>query len=157
MKGCDPLRSGRVGRRDPEARHAAAHDALALCGSADALAHEAAGAIGVNDDHLFDLLQQRDALLQNLAEPLAVIREDRPVADRARLAATERAMHEADALLLRVQHALSASHRITIELAAKVAQRSEEIRAELHTVQRASSAGLGYAHPSTAHAVDRIR
>jgi hypothetical protein len=44
-----------------------------------------------------------------------------------------------------------------MELAAKVARRTGEIRAELDALQRASSAGLGYGVATGAPLVDRIR
>lgn len=157
MTASDSIRTGRFARRSPEGRQAAARGALAICASADALAREAASTVGYDDDRLFSLLEQRDEMLQDLTEHLVMLRLERPTADSPLYAATERAVDEADALLTDVSAALSMSHRVTLELAAKVARRTEEIRCELDAVQRASSAGLGYGAPSGAHVVDRLR
>ena len=157
MTAFDTLRSGRFGHRSPEVRQAAACGALAICADADALAREAVEAVGQNDDQLFSLLEQRDEMLRDLSEHLVMLRLERPTADSPLYAATERAVDDADALLTQVSAALSMSHRVTMELAAKVARRTEEIRSELDAVQRASSAGLGYGAAVGAHLVDRLR
>ena len=136
---------------------AAARGALALCATADALAREAVGVVGQDDDKLFSLLEQRDEMLRDLSEHLGMLRRERPTADSPLYAATERAVDDADALLTEVSAALSTSHRVTMELAAKVARRTDEIRAELDAVQRASSAGIGYGAVTGAHLVDRLR
>ena len=157
MNAFETIRSGRFGRRGPEARQAAALGALAICASADALAREAVEVVGEDDDRLFNLLEQRDEMLQDLSEHLVMLRLERPSADSPLYAATERAVDDADALLAEVSAALSTSHRVTMELAGKVARRTEEIRCELDAVQRASSAGLGYGAMAGAHLVDRFR
>lgn len=137
----------------------AARAALTICAHADALAREADAEVdSLADDHrLFALLEQREVMLQDLAEQLLVLRLHRPTADSALFAATERVVDEADALVSDVCSAVSTSHRITVELAAKVARRSEEIRAELDAVQRASHASAAYGLPGGARLVDRLR
>ncbi len=157
MNAFDTIRSARFGRRGPEGRQAAARGALAICASADALAREAVEVVGEDDDRLFSLLEQRDEMLQDLSEHLVMLRLERPTADSPLYAATERAVDAADAMLTEVSAALSTSHRVTMELAAKVARRTDEIRRELDAVQRASSAGLGYGAAAGAHLVDRFR
>jgi len=157
MNAVDTMRGGRLGRRSPEARRAAARDALAICASADALAREAVDVVGQDDDRLFSLLEQRDEMLRDLSEHLVMLRLERPTADSPLYAATERAVDDADAMLTEVSAALSTSHRVTMELAAKVARRTAEIRKELDEVQRASSAGLGYGAATGALLVDRLR
>ncbi len=157
MNAFDTIRSARFGRRGPEGRQAAARGALAICASADALAREAVEVVGEDDDRLFSLLEQRDEMLQDLSEHLVMLRLERPTADSPLYAATERAVDAADAMLTELSAALSTSHRVTMELAAKVARRTDEIRRELDAVQRASSAGLGYGAAAGAHLVDRFR
>jgi len=157
MSALSTFRLPRFGRRSPDAREIAARDALAICASADALAREATVAVGTDDDRLFSLLEQRDEMLQDLAEHLVNLKHERPTADSALFAATERAVDDADALIASVCAALSSSQRVTMELAARVARRADELRTELDAVQRASSAGLGYASMTTAHSVDRFR
>ncbi|MDQ8161968.1 MAG: hypothetical protein P3C10_05225 [Gemmatimonadota bacterium] len=157
MTAFDTIRTSRFGRRLPGSRLAAARDALALCATADQLAREAAEVVGHDDDRLFSLLEQRDEMLQDLSEHLVMLRHERPTADSALYAATERVVDDADALLTEVSAALSTSHRVTMELAAKVARRTDEIRSELDAVQRASSAGLGYGAAVGPRVVDRLR
>lgn len=137
----------------------AARSALALCASADAIAREVEVEVtSPADDHrLFALLEQREVMLQDLAEQLIVLRLERPTADSALFAATERVVDEAEALVAEVCSAVTTSHRITVELAAKVARRSEEIRAELDAVQRASTASVAYGMNAGARLVDRVR
>jgi len=137
----------------------AARAALALCASADALAREVEVEVSsAADDHrLFALLEQREELLQDLAEQIVMLRLERPTADSALFAATERVVDEADALVAEVCAAVSTSHRITMELAAKVGRRAEELRSELDAVQRASTAGTAYGMAGGARLVDRLR
>lgn len=137
----------------------AARAALALCASADALAREVEVEVATAaDDHrLFALLEQRDVMLQDLAEQLVVLRFERPTADSALFAATERVVDEADALVAEVCSAVDSSHRVTMELAAKVSRRAEELRGELDAVQRASTAGVAYGMAGGARLVDRRR
>ena len=99
----------------------AARGALAICASADAMAREALDVVGQDDDRLFSLLEQRDEMLQDLSEHLVMLRLERPTADSPLYAATERAVDDAGALLTDVSVALKTSHRVTMELAAKVA------------------------------------
>lgn len=113
--------------------------------------------VGVDDDRLFSLLEQRDEMLSDLAEQLVVLRAERPTADSPLYAATEKAVDEADDLIAEVCAALSVSQRVTMELAARVARRAAEIRSELDAVQRAGSAGVGYATLSNPHLVDSRR
>jgi hypothetical protein len=140
-------------------RARAARTALALCASADALAREmeVEVATAADDHRLFALLEQRDVMLQDLAEQLVVLRLERPTADSALFAATERVVDEADALVAEVCAAVDTSHRITVELAAKVGRRAEELRGELDAVQRASNAGVAYGMAGGARLVDRRR
>lgn len=136
-----------------DVRGAAARRALGLCEHADAAAREAEGAIGVDDDRLFSLLEQRDEMISDLAEQIAVLRSQRPTADSALYAATERAVDDADDLIADVCAAVSATQRVTRELAARVARRVAELRGELDEVQRAGNATIGYSAMS-AHRVD---
>ena len=147
----------RFSRRASPAREEAARHALALCASADAAAREAEQVVGIDDDRLFSLLEQRDEMLRDLTEHLVVLRMERPTADSVLFAATERAVDEADDLITTVCAALTTSQRVTMELAARVARRSAEIRAELDAVQRAGSARIGYATPTASYVVDSRR
>ncbi|MCC6243379.1 MAG: hypothetical protein IT353_11095 [Gemmatimonadaceae bacterium] len=151
------FRMPRFTRRPTPVRQAAAQSALALCASADAAAREAESVVGVDDDRLFSLLEQRDEMLSDLAEQLVVLRAERPTADSPLYAATEKAVDEADDLIAEVCAALNVSQRVTMELASRVARRAAEIRAELDAVQRAGSAGVGYATLSNSHLVDSRR
>ena len=147
----------RFARRPTPAREEAARNAMAICANADAAAHEATRIVGVDDDRLFSLLEQRDEMLRDLTEHLVVLRLERPTADSPLYAATERAVDEADALIADVCAALSVSERVTMELASRVARRAAEIRLELDAVQRAGSAGIGYAAHSAPTVVDSRR
>lgn len=140
-------------------RSQAARTALALCASADALAREVEVEVAsAADDHrLFALLDQRETMLHNLAEQLHVLRAERPTADSVLFVATEKVVDDADALVSKVLAAVTTSHRITVELAAKVGRRAEEIRAELDAVQRASTASSAYGLAGGARLVDRRR
>lgn len=137
----------------------AARAALALCASADALAREVEVEVttAADDDRLFALLEQREAMLQDLAEQIAVFRLERPTADSALYAATERVVDDAESLVAEVCAAVSMSHRITVELAAKVGRRAEQLRGELDAVQRASNAGVAYGMGGGAMLVDSRR
>ena len=130
-----------------------AQRALMLCEQANAAAYQAERAVGVNDDRLFSLLEQRDEMLSDLAEQMAILREHRPTADSALYAATKRAVDDADDVIADVCAAVSATQRVTVELAARVAKRVAELRSELDEVQRASHATTGYTAMS-AHRVD---
>ena len=147
----------RFTRRPSPARQEAARQALAICASADAAARAADQVVGVDNDRLFTLLEQRDELLRDLAETLVVLRLERPTADSPLFAATERAVDEADALIDEVCAAVAVSERVTMELIARVAQRAAEIRAELDSVQRAGSARIGYGTLEAPRMVDSRR
>ena len=147
----------RLTRRPTQERQEAARQALALCANADAAAREAERVVGVDNDRLFSLLEQRDEMLRDLTETLVVLRLERPTADSPLFAATERAVDEADALIEEVCAAVKVSERVTMELTAKVAQRSAEIRAELDAVQRAGSARVGYSTHGAPRMVDSRR
>ena len=151
------MRSASTDHRSPRAH--AARAALALCASADAIAREVEVEVATAaDDHrLFALLEQRDVMLQDLAEQLVTLRLERPTADSALFADTERVVDEADALVAEVCSAVTTSHRVTVELAAKVGRRAEELRGALDAVQRASTAGVAYGVMGGAHLVDRRR
>ncbi|MCZ8203889.1 hypothetical protein [Gemmatimonas sp.] len=140
-------------------RSNAARSALALCISADALAREMEGEVAstVDDDRFFALLAQHELLLQDLAEQLVVLRQERPTADSALFAATERVVDDADALVGDVCAAVETTHHLTMELAAKVGRRAEALRNELESVQRASTAGAAYGTAGGARLVDRRR
>ncbi|WP_461413449.1 hypothetical protein [Gemmatimonas sp.] len=153
------MRSASAPVRPRTSRVHAARTALALCASADALAREVEVEVtSPADEHrLFALLEQREVMLQDLAEQLVVLRLERPTADSALFAATERVVDEADALVSSVFAAVDLSHRITVELAAKVGRRAEELRAELDAVQRTSTASVAYGVSGGARLVDRRR
>lgn len=138
-------------------RAAAAREALALCARADTIAREAEAAVAADDHRLMAMLEQRDALLQDLAEQLVVLRLERPTADSPLYAATERMMDDADALVDELHAALQASQRITLDLAGRVARRSEELRAELDALQRTAVASMAYSAPAGGQLVDRRR
>ena len=157
MTALPGFRMPRFTRRPSPERHEAARQALAICASADAAAREAELVVGVDNDRLFTLLEQRDDLLRDLAETLVVLRLERPTADSPLFAATERAVDQADALIDEVCAAVQVSERVTMELIARVAQRAAEIRAELDAVQRAGSARLGYATQEAPRMVDSRR
>jgi len=157
MNDLSGFRMPRFARRASPVREEAARHALALCASADAAAHEARRVVGVDDDRLFSLLEQRDEMLRDLSEHLVVLRLERPTADSPLFAATERAVDDADALITEVCAALSVSQRVTMELAARVAHRASEIRAELDAVQRAGSARVGYGAHAAPTIVDSRR
>ena len=101
-------------------RTKAARDAIRICETADALAREARDVVGVDDDRLFSLLEQREHMLADLAEQILTLRLERPTADSPLLAATERMVDDADALVSEVCAVLSASHRATLALAVRV-------------------------------------
>lgn len=135
----------------------AAHQAIALCLSADRLA-EAASALPIADEHrLFALLEEREVIMQDLAEQLTVLQNSRPTADSALLTLTEQMVDEADALVADVCAALRNSRSQTVLLAGKVARRVSEIRHELNKIQRASQASVGYAAAPIGRLVDRLR
>jgi hypothetical protein len=157
VRATGTLPSDRLSHVPPEARHEAARGALAICAGADAIAREALDMAGQDDDRLFSLLEQRDEMLQDLSGHLVMLRLERPTADSPLYAATERAVDDADALLTEVSVALKMSHRVTMELAAKVARRSDEIRRELDAIQRVGNAGIGYGVAAGAPLVDRLR
>jgi hypothetical protein len=140
-------------------RAEAARAALALCARADALAREMDVEVTstVDDQRFFALLAAHEVLLQDLAEQLVVLRRERPAADSAILAATERMVDDADALVGDVCAAVETTHHLTVELAVKVGRRAEALRAELETVQHASMTGSAYGAPGGARLVDLRR
>jgi hypothetical protein len=144
-------------RRTRTARELAARKALALCANADAAAREAESVVGLDDARLFSLLETRDEILRDLAEHLVALRMEPPTADSVLYAATERAVDDADDLISDVCAALTTAQHVTMELAARVARRSSEIREELDAVQRAGSARIGYATRPTPRVVDSVR
>ncbi|MES2524664.1 MAG: hypothetical protein V4617_18355 [Gemmatimonadota bacterium] len=144
-----------LGRR--EARIQRAQDALAICAGADTLAVQAVGVVGVDDERLFALLEQREQMLSDLAEHIVALQLERPTADNPLFAASERMVDDADQLISTVCEALTRSHRATMALAMRVEQRVAELRAELASVQRAGSAGLAYTAMGGMHHVDRVR
>lgn len=144
----------------PESRaaaEAAAQEALAVCEGADRIAEHAWNAVGVDDERLFSLLEERERMLAGLADHITTLKRQRHSADGGKVAASERVLEETDAVVARVCEALSASQRTTMALAVRVADRVAELREELATVQRAGSAGLGYATLGGSPHVDRVR
>lgn len=139
------------------ARELAARRAVALCRDADVMAREATASVGVDDDRLFSLLEQREQMLADLAEQLVSLRYERPTADSAMFASTERVVDDADALVTEVCDALTAAHRATMSLAVRVSERAAELRAELADVQRAATASTGYGSLVSGLQVDRVR
>lgn len=150
-------RAAGQGASTREAREQAARRAVAICRDADAMAREATATVGVDDDRLFSLLEQRDQMLADLAEGLVSLRLERPTADSPTYAASERVVDEADALVTEVCEALTAAHRATMSLAVRVAERAAELRAELADVQRAANASTGYGNLTAGSRVDRVR
>ncbi len=139
------------------ARELAARRAVALCRDADVMAREATASVGVDDDRLFSLLEQREQMLADLAETLVSLRYQRPTADSPMFASTERVVDDADALVTEVCDALTAAHRATMSLAVRVSERAAELRAELADVQRAATASTGYGSLVSGLQVDRVR
>ncbi len=144
-------------RRPTVERERAAREALAICDSADALARDAGASLGIDDDRLFSLLEQREQMLADLAEHVVTLRLERPTVDSPLFAATEQVVDDADALVTEVCTALTKSHRATMALAVRVSDRANVLRAELAAVQRAGSAGVGYALLPTSHQLDNLR
>lgn len=157
MTALSGIRMPRFARRASPERQDAARQALAICANVDAAAREAERVLGIDNDRLFSLLEQRDEMLRDLAEHLVVLRLERPTADSPLFAATERAVDQADDLITEVCAALTMSERVTMELAARVSHRAAEIRAELDAVQRAGSARVGYATHEAPRMVDSRR
>ena len=153
------MSSGRpgAGRYSAAERARAAQAVLHICDSADALAREADAFLGVEDERLFGLLEQRDQMLQDLAEHVVVLRLERPTADSAMFAASEKVVDDADALITEVATALTRSNRATMALAMRVSERANALRAELTAVQRAGSANMGYARLQAPPHLDRFR
>ena len=138
-------------------RTKAAREAIRLCESADALAREAGDVVGVDDDRLFGLLEQREQMLSDLSEQLLMLRLERPTADSPLFSATERMVDDADELVANVCAVLTVSQRTTMALAVRVSERAAELRQELQSVQQAGSASMGYSVFAAAHQVDRFR
>jgi hypothetical protein len=125
-------------------RGAVARQVLSMCAGIDAITAEAHASLGLDEDRLFALLETREQMLLELAESVAVLQHSRPAADNALFAATERAVDDADALIATVCDALQSSERATKALAARVAERVEQLREELAAVQRATSVSSAY-------------
>lgn len=143
------------GAREQQAHAASA--ALSICEGADAIAKEAAAAVGIDDERLFALLERRERMLKGLAEHIVVLKLSRSPADDPLFASSERIVDEADALVTRVCDALSTSERTTVALAMRVAERVSELRDELAQVQRAGHAGSAYSSLAASRQVDRLR
>jgi hypothetical protein len=145
-------------------RTRAARAALELCARVDALAREVEVEVTSpsDDDRLFELLEQRDTLLTDLADQLVVLRHARPADDSIHFTHTERTLDEVESLIAEVMAAVSRSERETMALVAQLAGRADEIRAELGQLNRISSASAGYGSTGgrvampTPQAVDRI-
>lgn len=132
-------------------------EVLVLCASADAVAREAAGLPLDADLRLHALLEQRESIMQDMAEQLFLLQHERPTADSAMFAATEQLVDEADDLIAEVCSALEHSHQMTRLLAARVARRVDEIRSELDAVQRSAAAAFRYGTAQSGRMVDRVR
>jgi hypothetical protein len=144
----------------PAARRVqAARTALALCATADVLAREmeVEVASSVDDPRFFALLAEHERLLQDLAEQLVVLRSERPTADSAAFAATERVVDDAEALVGDVCAAVANTHHLMVELAAKVGRRAAALRDELETIQQASVTGSAYGASGSPRLVDLRR
>lgn len=142
------------------ARHERVHAAsaaLSICEGADAIAKEASAAVGVDDERLFALLEQRERMLKGLAEHIVALKLNRSPADDPLYAASERMVDDADMLVARVCDALSTSERTTVALAMRVAERVSSLRDELAQLQRAGHAGSAYSTLGSSHQVDRLR
>ncbi len=151
-------RSTRTPRRSWSViRTKAAREAIRICATADALAREASGVVGVDDDRLFSLLEQREEMLADLAEHVLTLRLERPTADSPLFSATERMVDDADELVADVCAVLTASQRATMALAMRVAERAAVLRLELQSVQQAGNANIGYSVFASSHQVDRLR
>ena len=151
------MRSPRFSAIFTSKRHDAAREALQLCSHADKLADEALHCVDAEGNRLFELLERRDEVLQSLAEHLVSLKLERPTADGVLLAATERAADEADDLVATVCAALDASQRATMALAARVAARVSELRAEIEGFQRAGNVQGAYATPRVSIRIDSVR
>lgn len=147
-----------------ESGRRAARAALAICADADRLAREAIAAStasaadddSADEDRLLRLMDQRDALLTDLADQLVVLRHARPADDSAHFSRTERTLDEVDALIAEVMAAVAQSERETHALTAHLARRADELRAELGQMQRVRMASAGYAAVTPTHqAVNR--
>ena len=131
------------------ARDVAARKALDICAAADSMANEALHCAGENDERMFELLERREEILQSLAEHIVSLKLGKYAADSPLFAASERAADEGDELVEGVCAALDVSQKTTMALAARVAARVSELRAELALVQRAGSVQTAYM-PATA-------
>jgi len=144
-----------------ESGRRAARAALAICADADRLAREAilaasAEVVADDEDRLLRLMEQRDALLTDLADQLVVLRHARPADDSVHFSRTERTLDEVDALITEVMAAVAQSEQETHALASHLARRADELRAELGQMQRVRMASAGYAAVTPTHqAVNR--
>ena len=136
----------------------AARAALAICADADRLAREAilaasAESVAADEDRLLRLMEQRDALLTDLADQLVVLRHARPADDSAHFSRSERTLDEVDTLIAEVMAAVAQSERETHVLTAHLARRADELRAELAQMHRVRTASAGYAAIAPTHQV----
>ena len=144
-----------------ESGRRAARAALAICADADRLAREAIAAsspeaVVDDEDRLLRLMEQRDALLTDLADQLVVLRHARPADDSVHFSRSERTLDEVDALIAEVMAAVAQSERETHALTAHLARRADELRTEMGQMQRVSLASAGYAAVTPTHqAVNR--
>ena len=138
-------------------RSEAARQAIDICATADSVAHEALQCVGKDDARLFELIERREEILQSLAEHLVSLRLEKHAADSRMFVASERAADEGDDLIDAVCVALDMSQRTTIALAARVATRVQELRAELAEVQRAGSVQMAYSSRPTPSLLDSRR
>jgi hypothetical protein len=130
----------------------AARQALEICAIADSMAQEAMQCVDSNEERLYELIERRDEVLQSLAEHLVSLRLEKHAADSPLIASSERAADEGDELVDAVCAALDVSQRTTMALAARVASRVAELRAELATVQKAGSVQMAYlGQPAVSH------
>ena len=151
------MQLSRLTPRVPWRRNDAAQQALAICATADAMAREALQCVGGNDARLFELIERRDEILQTLAEHIVSLKLEKHSADSPLYASSERAADEGDDLVEAVWSALDVSQRTTMALAARVATRVAELRAELAVVQRAGSVQMAYLPHAGAQQLDSRR
>ncbi len=138
-------------------RRDAARQALAICDAADTLAREAMECVGEREEQLFELIERRDEILQNLSEHIVSLKLERHSDDSPMFASGERAADEGDRLVEVVWSALDKSQRATAALAARVAARVSELRKELAEVQRAGAAHTAYAPTRASLQLDSLR
>lgn len=141
----------------PRSRKQAAGRVLEICAEADGLADAAEASLEAGDERLFQLIEQRDAVLQELAECIVILQQGQPAADSSLVAISERIADDGDKLIQQVRSALDTSRERTNALVSRVAARVSELREELNRVHKAGSAQLAYAPHSGAVRVDSFR